>query len=75
MLLTHGHLDHVYAVTPVCDAHGVAASIHEDDVYRLANPLATLDPALVAMFEQQFGCEGGVARAGRRACGSPTASG
>jgi glyoxylase-like metal-dependent hydrolase (beta-lactamase superfamily II) len=57
VLLTHGHLDHVYAVTPVCDAHGVVASIHEDDVYRLANPLATLDPALVGMFEQQFGAK------------------
>ena len=55
VLLTHGHLDHVFAVTPVCSAHGVGASIHADDAYRLADPLATLDPALVAMFEQQFG--------------------
>jgi hydroxyacylglutathione hydrolase len=55
VLLTHGHVDHVYAVTPVCSAHGVAASIHADDAYRLTDPLATLDPALVAMFEQQFG--------------------
>jgi hydroxyacylglutathione hydrolase len=55
VLLTHGHLDHVFAVTPVCSAHGVAASIHTDDAYRLADPLATLDPALVAMVEQQFG--------------------
>jgi glyoxylase-like metal-dependent hydrolase (beta-lactamase superfamily II) len=55
VLLTHGHLDHVFAVTPVCSAHGVAASIHADDAYRLADPLAFLDPALLAMFEQQFG--------------------
>jgi hydroxyacylglutathione hydrolase len=55
VLLTHGHLDHVFAVTPVCSAHGVAASIHGDDAYRLSDPLATLDPALVAMLEQQFG--------------------
>lgn len=55
VLLTHGHLDHVYSVTPVCGAHGVAAHIHRDDAYRLADPLATLDPALVHMFEQQFG--------------------
>jgi hydroxyacylglutathione hydrolase len=55
VLLTHGHLDHVFAVTPVCSAHGVAAAIHADDAYRLADPLATLDPALLAMFEQQFG--------------------
>lgn len=55
VLLTHGHLDHVFAVTPVCSAHGVAASIHSDDVYRLADPLATLDPMLLAMLAQQFG--------------------
>jgi glyoxylase-like metal-dependent hydrolase (beta-lactamase superfamily II) len=55
VLLTHGHVDHVFAVTPVCDAHGVAATIHADDAYRLRDPLATLDPALVAMLEQQFG--------------------
>jgi len=55
VLLTHGHADHVYAVTPVCRAHGVAASIHADDAYRLRDPLASLDPALVAMLEQQFG--------------------
>ena len=55
VLLTHGHFDHVYSVTPVCGAHGVAAVIHPDDAYRLKDPLRTLDPGLVAMFEQQFG--------------------
>lgn len=55
VLLTHGHFDHVYSVTPVCGAHGVAVIIHPDDRYRLKDPLALLDPALVAMFEQQFG--------------------
>lgn len=55
VLLTHGHLDHVYSVTPVCGAHGIAAVVHPDDRYRLADPVATLDPSLVAMLEQQFG--------------------
>ncbi len=55
VLLTHGHLDHVYSVTPVCGAHGVPALVHPDDRYRLANPLDTMDPSLVAMLEQQFG--------------------
>ena len=57
VLLTHGHADHVYAVTPVCRAHGVAASIHADDAYRLSDPLSSLDPALVRMLEQQFGAQ------------------
>lgn len=59
VLLTHGHLDHVYSVTPVCGAHGVAAVIHPDDRYRLADPIATLDPSLVHMMEQSFGSRAG----------------
>jgi len=55
VLLTHGHLDHVYSVTPVCAASGVPALVHLDDAYRLADPIATLDQSLVAMLEQQFG--------------------
>ena len=55
VLLTHGHLDHVASVTPVCGANGVPALVHGDDAYRLQDPVATLDPALVAMLEQQFG--------------------
>ncbi|NLX00773.1 MAG: MBL fold metallo-hydrolase [Actinomycetales bacterium] len=54
VLLTHGHLDHVYSVTPVCGSD-TAAYIHSDDRYRLADPLATLDRGLLAMLEQQFG--------------------
>ncbi|MCK0111950.1 MBL fold metallo-hydrolase [Ornithinimicrobium sp. F0845] len=54
VLLTHGHLDHTYAVAPVC-AGRTAAYIHEEDRYRLQDPLASTSPALVAMLEQQFG--------------------
>jgi hydroxyacylglutathione hydrolase len=59
VLLTHGHADHVYAVTPVCAGAGIAAAVHEDDAYRLRDPLSLLDPALVAMLEQQFGTRAG----------------
>jgi len=55
VLLTHGHLDHVYSVTPVCRSAAVAAYIHDDDEYRLRDPLSLLDPGLVHMLEQQFG--------------------
>lgn len=54
VLLTHGHLDHVYSVTPVCGGE-TAAYIHHDDRYRLVDPVRTLEPGLVAMLEQQFG--------------------
>lgn len=55
VLLTHGHLDHVYSVTPVCQGSGVPALVHADDRYRLKDPIATIDRSLVAMLEQQFG--------------------
>ena len=58
VLLTHGHLDHVYAVTPVCGgdtAASLPAYIHGDDRYRLKDPLASMDGGLLAMLEQEFG--------------------
>jgi hydroxyacylglutathione hydrolase len=55
VLITHCHLDHTYSLTPVCGAHGVAAHLHADDRYRLADPIADLDPGLVAMLQQEFG--------------------
>ncbi len=50
VLLTHGHLDHTFSVTPVCGARGVPAYIHTDDRYRLDDPLSTLGPQLTEMF-------------------------
>jgi glyoxylase-like metal-dependent hydrolase (beta-lactamase superfamily II) len=54
VLLTHGHLDHVYSVTPVC-AGTTGAYIHTDDRYRLRDPLETMSPQLLMALEQQFG--------------------
>ncbi|QKE84705.1 MBL fold metallo-hydrolase [Arthrobacter sp. NEB 688] len=54
VLLTHGHLDHVYSVTPVCGGD-TAAYVHTDDRYRLDDPLSTIDPGTLAMMESQFG--------------------
>jgi glyoxylase-like metal-dependent hydrolase (beta-lactamase superfamily II) len=54
VLLTHGHLDHVYAVAPVCGGD-TAAYIHAEDRYRLEDPLAIVNPGMLAMLEQQFG--------------------
>lgn len=55
VVLTHGHLDHVYAVTPVCASGGTAAYIHGDDRYRLHNPVEFLDTMMVRMMEMEFG--------------------
>ena len=54
VLLTHGHVDHVYSVTPVCGGD-TAAYIHSEDRYRLTDPLGSASPGLVEMLEQQFG--------------------
>jgi glyoxylase-like metal-dependent hydrolase (beta-lactamase superfamily II) len=54
VLLTHGHLDHVYSVTPVCGSE-LAAFVHTDDRYRLEDPISLLSPEIVGMFEQQYG--------------------
>jgi hydroxyacylglutathione hydrolase len=54
VLLTHGHIDHVYAVAPVCGGT-TAAYIHGDDRYRLDDPLTGVDAGLLSMMEAQFG--------------------
>ncbi|MET7640555.1 MBL fold metallo-hydrolase [Streptomyces sp. NPDC005438] len=38
VLLTHGHIDHVASVVPVCGAHDVPAMIHPEDRYMMTDP-------------------------------------
>ncbi|TDC26598.1 MBL fold metallo-hydrolase [Streptomyces sp. 8K308] len=38
VVLTHGHLDHVASVVPVCGAHDVPAWLHPEDRYMLTDP-------------------------------------
>src|SRR5439155_25539715 len=50
VLLTHGHLDHTFSVTPVCGARGITAYIHPDDRELLADPAKALSMDLTALF-------------------------
>ena len=50
VLLTHGHLDHTFSVTPVCGAKGVPAWIHPADRELLADPLKGLSSQSAQMF-------------------------
>ncbi|OQD54237.1 MBL fold metallo-hydrolase [Streptomyces phaeoluteigriseus] len=38
VVLTHGHLDHVASVVPVCGAHDVPAWIHPEDRFMMRDP-------------------------------------
>jgi hydroxyacylglutathione hydrolase len=50
VLLTHGHLDHTFSVTPVCRARGVPAYVHPGDRALLADPAKGLSADLSQLF-------------------------
>lgn len=49
VVLTHGHIDHMWSVVPVCGSYDVPAFIHPADRYMLADPLKGVSPQLAAM--------------------------
>jgi hydroxyacylglutathione hydrolase len=48
VVLTHGHIDHVASVVPVCGAHDVPAWIHPADRYMMSDPEKALGRAFGA---------------------------
>ena len=49
VLLTHGHLDHTWNATELCDEYSIPAFIHPLDRPMLADPASGLGPALGPM--------------------------
>jgi len=49
VLLTHGHIDHMWSVTPVAGAYDATAWIHPADRHLLADPMAGISPETAAM--------------------------
>lgn len=46
VLLTHGHLDHMWDAQPVCDKFGIPLHVHPADRYMLVDPGSAIGPAL-----------------------------
>jgi len=49
VLVTHGHVDHMWCVAPVSGTYDATAWIHPDDRHLLANPMAGMSPETTAM--------------------------
>lgn len=50
VVLSHGHIDHMWSVVPVCERSGVPAYIHPADRHLLADPLAGISGETRAAF-------------------------
>ncbi|MDQ3416043.1 MAG: MBL fold metallo-hydrolase [Actinomycetota bacterium] len=49
VLVTHGHIDHMWSVAPVAGSHDAAAWIHPADRHLLSDPMAGISPDTAAM--------------------------
>jgi hydroxyacylglutathione hydrolase len=50
VVLTHGHFDHCFAVTPICDGDGIPGWIHPEDREMLSDPMKGISAETRAFF-------------------------
>ena len=55
VILSHGHLDHMWSVLPVCDGYDIPAWIHPNDRALLADPWAGVSGETRMMFASVVG--------------------
>ena len=55
VLLTHGHIDHMWSVVPVANGYGVPALIHASDRPLLSDPTRGLSPQAREALQQMAG--------------------
>jgi hydroxyacylglutathione hydrolase len=57
VLATHGHLDHIWCVTPVAGTYDATAWIHPEDRHLLTDPLAGMSPETKLMLPSLLGAD------------------
>jgi glyoxylase-like metal-dependent hydrolase (beta-lactamase superfamily II) len=52
VMVTHGHLDHMFSVTPVCSSYSSTCWVHPDDRELLADPLRGMGADAATLLQQ-----------------------
>jgi glyoxylase-like metal-dependent hydrolase (beta-lactamase superfamily II) len=52
VLLTHGHIDHMFSVFPVAEGYDIPAFVHQSDRGRVGDPYATMSADTRGMVKQ-----------------------
>nr|WP_294694335.1 MBL fold metallo-hydrolase [uncultured Friedmanniella sp.] len=55
VVVTHGHLDHTFSVTPLCRGNDATCWVHTDDRSLLSDPYRAMGPETQALVEQLAG--------------------
>ena len=55
VLLTHGHIDHMWSVLPIASGYDIPAVINRNDRHLLANPFAGISMQTLAMLQDSVG--------------------